>query len=163
MSAPRLHELEISDQLVQLINQNLSGQLGLKVVTVDSLDLFPALENIEDNVPAVFVKPYPTTTLERITTGQTYRITYNFRIVYVTNYGPNEEIERTKILNTVKIGELLIDNVNLGYLSLQNGQVLKATMTSIEWGPSENQYFRDNHKAMVATAFTVIVETTSRL
>jgi len=45
--------------------------MGLKVVTIGALEFFPALESLADNAPAVFVKPSPSTTLERITTGQT--------------------------------------------------------------------------------------------
>jgi len=72
MPAPRLHENIIADQIVSLIDQALSTVLGLKIVTVGALELYPALEQIEDNVPAVFVKPAPSTALARITTGQTY-------------------------------------------------------------------------------------------
>lgn len=138
MPAPRLHETLIAERIVQLIDQDLSGPLGFKVVTIGALEFFPALESLADNVPAVFVKPSPSTNLERITTGQTYRIVYNFRIVFVGAFGPDQEIVRTKTIDAQKIAELLIDNVDLGQLSLPNGQILFSTLKSIEWEPAED-------------------------
>jgi hypothetical protein len=162
MPAPRLHENIIADQIVQLIDQTLSGPLGLKVVTVGALELFPALEKIEDNVPAVFVKPAPSTALLRITTGQTYRITYNFRIVYVRSFGPNEEMVKSKVAETQQIAELLIDNVDLSGLSLSNGQILFSTLKTIEWEPPEDNLVATLNAQMTSTALVFTVETTSR-
>ncbi len=71
MPAPRLHETLIAERIVELIEQTRAGLMGLKVVTIGALEFFPALETLGDNVPAVFVKPSPSTNLERITPGQT--------------------------------------------------------------------------------------------
>ena len=161
MSAPRLHETLIADRIVELIN-SLSGDLGLKVITVGALEFFPALEQLMDNVPAVFVKPSPSTNLERITTGQTYRIVYNFRIVFVGAFGANEEIVRSKTVRTQKIAELLIDNVDLGQLSLPNGQVLFSTLKQIEWEPPEDNLVASINADMTASALVFTVETSSR-
>ena len=161
MSAPRLHETIIADRIVDLIN-TLSGDLGLKVITVGALEFYPALEQLGDNVPAVFVKPSPSTNLERITTGQTYRIVYNFRIVFIGVFGPNEEIIREKTVRTQKIAELLIDNVDLGALSLPNGQVLFSTLKSIEWEPPEDNLVASVNADMTAAALVFTVETSSR-
>lgn len=162
MPAPRLHENLIADRIVQLINDNLSGDMGLKVVTIGALEFFPALENLSDNVPAVFVKPSPSTNLERITTGQTYRIVYSFRIVFVKLFNPNEEIVKLKTIDTQKIAELLIDNVNLGDLVIPNGQVLFSTLKSIEWEPPEDNLVATINADMTASALVFTVETTSR-
>lgn len=162
MPAPRLHETLIAERIVELIDQNLATLMGLKVVTIGALEFFPALENPGDNVPAVFVKPSPSTNLERITTGQTYRIVYSFRIVFVKLFGPNEEIVRAKTVETQKIAELLIDNVDLGGLALPNGQVLFSTLKSIEWEPPEDSFVATIHADMTASALTFTVETTSR-
>jgi hypothetical protein len=148
MPAPRLHENVIADRIVQLIDDNLSADMGLKVVTVGSL--------------AVFVKPSPSTNLERITTGQTYRVVYNFRIVLVKTFAPNEEIVRSKTAETQKIGELLIDNVDLGGLSLPNGQILFSTLKTIEWEPPEDTLAATINADMTATALVFAVETSSR-
>jgi hypothetical protein len=69
MSAPRLHETLIADRVVQLINDNLGGPMGLKVVTLGALEFFPALPDLMQNVPAVFVKPAPSTNLEQSIRG----------------------------------------------------------------------------------------------
>ncbi|MCG3204095.1 MAG: hypothetical protein KCHDKBKB_00798 [Elusimicrobia bacterium] len=161
MPAPRLHETIIADRIVDLIN-TLSGDLGLKVITVGALEFYPALEQLGDNVPAVFVKPAPTTTLERITTGQTYRIVYNFRIVFVGVFAPNEEIIREKTVRTQKIAELLIDNVDLGGLALPNGQILFSTLRSIEWEPPEDNLVASVNADMTAAALVFTVETSAR-
>ena len=161
MPSPRLHETVIADRIVELIN-GLSADLNLKVITVGALEFFPALEQLGDNVPAVFVKPSPSTNLERITTGQTYRIVYNFRIVFVSVFAPNEEIIREKTLRTQKIAELLIDNVDLGGLSLPNGQILFSTLKSIEWEPPEDNLVASVNADMTAAALVFTVETSSR-
>ena len=162
MSAPRLHETLIAEKVVELIDQNLSGPMGLKVVTIGALEFFPALENLAENVPAVFIKPSPSTTLERITTGQTYRIVYNYRIVFVKMFGPNEEIVKTKTLEAQKIAELLIDNVNLGGLALPNGQILFSNLKTIEWEPPEDNLVAQINADMTAAALVFAVEATSR-
>lgn len=162
MSAPRLHETSIAEKIVQLIDENLSGSMGLKVVTIGALELFPALEHLADHVPAVFVKPSPSTTLERITTGQTYRITYNFRLVFVKPFAANEEIVKSKTEETQKIAELLIDNVDLSGLSLPNGQILFSTLKTIEWEPPEDNLVAAVNADMTATALVFSVETSSR-
>lgn len=162
MAAPRLHETFIAERIVDLIDQNLAGAMGLKVVTIGALEFYPALEQLSDNVPAVFVKPSPSTNLERITTGQTYRIVYNFRIVFVASFGPNEEIIRSKTVNTQKIAELLIDNVDLGQLALPNGQVLFSTLRQIEWEPPEDNLVASINADMTAAALIFTVETSSR-
>lgn len=162
MAAPRLHETLIAERIVQLIDDNLAGVMGLKVVTIGALEFFPALENLINNVPAVFVKPSPSTNLERITTGQTYRIVYNFRIVAVGAFGPNQEIVRAKITDAQKIGELLIDNVDLGSLSLPNGQILFSTLKTIEWEPPEDNLVASINADMTAAALSFTVETSSR-
>lgn len=162
MPAPRLHETLIAERIVELIDQALSSAMGLKVVTIGALEFFPALETLANNVPAVFVKPSPTTNLERITTGQTYRIAYNFRIVFVKSFGANEEIVRSKTVETQKIAELLIDNVDLSGLSLPNGQILFTTLKTIEWEPPEDNLVASINADMTATALVFTVETSSR-
>jgi hypothetical protein len=162
MSAPRLHETLIAEKVVELIDQNLSGPMGLKVVTIGALEFFPALETLADNLPAVFVKPAPSTNLERITTGQTYRISYSFRIVFVKSFGPSEEIVRQKTVETQKIAELLIDHVDLGGLALRNGQILFTTLKTIEWEPPEDNLVASLNADMTAAALVFTVETSSR-
>ena len=162
MPEPRLHEPLIAEKIVQLIDQNLSGPLGLKVVTNEALEFFAAPDRLSDNVPAIFVKPSPSTSLERITTGQTYRIVYNFRLVYVYKFGPNEEVVKTKTTNTLKIAELLIDTVDLGALPLPNGQILSTTLKLIEWEPPEDKLNEIIKADMTVSALVFIVETTSR-
>lgn len=161
MTAPRLHETLIAEKLVDLIN-SLSPDLNLKVVTIGALEFFPALDQLSDNVPAIFVKPAPSTNLERITTGQTYRILYNFRIVFVFKFGANEEVVRQKTALTQKIAELLIDNVDVGGLSLPNGQILYSTLKSIEWEPPEDNLVAAVHADMTASALVFTVDTTTR-
>lgn len=162
MPAPRLHETLIAERIVELIDQALSGPMGLKVVTIGALEFFPALETLGNNVPAVFIKPSPTTNLERITTGQTYRIAYNFRIVFLKGFAANEEIVRHKTVETQKIAELLIDNVDLSGLSLPNGQILFTTLKAIEWEPPEDNLVAGINADMTATALVFTVETSSR-
>jgi len=162
MPAPRLHETLIGERIVELIDQSLSVDLGLKVVSLGALEFYPALENLSGNVPAVFVKPAPSTNLERITTGQTYRITYGFRIVHVRLFGPNEEIVKAKTVDAQKIAELLIDNVDLGGLALPNGQILFTSLKTIEWEPPEDNLVATIHADMTAVALAFTVETTSR-
>ena len=162
MSAPRLHETIIAQRIVDLIDQNLSQALGLKVVAIGALEFYPALNDLSGSVPAVFVKPAPATTLSRITTGQTYRLVYGFRVVYVQIFEPNEEIVKDKTVNAQQIAELLIDNIDLGGLQLPNGQVLFSTVKEIQWEPPEDNLVASINANMTATAFVFSVETTSR-
>jgi hypothetical protein len=162
VSAPRLHETILAEQIIQLIDQNLSATLGLKVIAIGALEFYPALQQLANNVPAVFVKPAPSTALARITTGQTYRIVYSFRIVYVQLFGPNDEIVKNKTINTQQIAELLIDNIDLGGLQLPNGQILFSTVKAIEWEPPEDNLVATINADMTATALIFSVETTSR-
>jgi len=162
MPAPRLHETTIAERIVELIDQNLSGQLGLKVISIGALEFFPALEDLAGNVPAVFVKPAPATNLERITTGQTYRIVYYFRLVFVKPFAPGSEIVKLKTQDTQKLAELLIDNVDLGGLSLPNGQVLFSSLKAIEWEPPEDNLVATINANLTAAALVFTVETTSR-
>jgi len=111
---------------------------------------------------AVFVKPSPATNLERITTGQTYRIVYGFRIVFVKPFGPNEEIIKRKTEETQRIAELLIDNVDLGGLALPNGQLLFSTLKSIEWEPPEDNLVATINASLTAAALVFSVEAASR-
>ena len=160
MAAPRLHGNIIADRIVQLIRDNLAGPMGLKTVAVGALEFFPTLENLADQVPAVLVKPAPTTTLERITTGQTYRIVYGFRIVLVRSFGADERIVRDKTDAAERIVELLIDNVDLGGLILENAQVNSTSAKVIEHEPYEEQpLIRAN---LTTTSVVLVVETTSR-
>lgn len=162
MPAPRLHELLIADRIVSLIDQNLSGPMGLKVVTMEALELFPALQDITDNVPAVFVKPSPSTTLERITTGQTYQIAYAFRIVLVRRFAAGEQVVRSTVTEAQKIAELLIDNVELGALALPNGQIIRSLLKAIEWEPAEESVLLSINASLAAAALVFNVETVSR-
>lgn len=162
MPAPRLHETLIAERIVELIDQHLADQLGLKVIAIGALEFFPALENLSDNVPAVFIKPAPATNLERITTGQTYRIVYHFRLVFVKPFSPSEEIIKTKTAETQKIAELLIDNVDLDGLALPNGQVLFSSLKAIEWEPPEDNLVATINANLTAAALVFTVETTSR-
>ena len=162
MAAPRLHETLIAERIVQLIDQNLSGPMNLKVATIGALEFYPALDQLSNNVPAVFVKPSPATNLERITTGQTYRIAYSFRIVFVKLFKPLDEIVKLKTVETQKIAELLIDNVDLGQLSLPNGQILFTILKAIEWEPPEDNLVASIHADMTAAAMVFSVETSSR-
>lgn len=162
MPAPRLHETLIAERIVSLIDQNLALPLGLKVVALGALEFFPALEELSDNVPAVFVKPSPATNLERITTGQTYRITYFFRIVFIKPFLPSEEVVKTKTVDTQKIAELLIDNVDLGGITLPNGQILFSTLRAIEHEPPEDNLVATINANLTASALVFTVETTAR-
>lgn len=162
MSAPRLHETHIAEHLVKLIDRELSSELGLKVVTIGALEFYPALENLVNNVPAIFIKPSPNTTLERITTAQTYRIVYNFRIVFVELFRPNEQVIKQKCEKTQKIAELLIDNVELKGLTLPNAQVLFSNLKNIEWEPPEDNLVATINSDLTASVLNFSVETTSR-
>ncbi|MFA6433749.1 MAG: hypothetical protein WCW52_03555 [Elusimicrobiales bacterium] len=162
MPAPRLHAAVIANRIVEIIERELSGPMSLKVVSFGALEFYPALENLADNIPAVFVKPSPSTTLECITTAETYKITYNFRIVYVKAFSPNERILLLRTLETELIGELLIDNVKLGEFTITNGQVLKARMTTIEWEPPEDNLVATINANLTASAVLFTVETTTR-
>ena len=159
MAAPRLHGNIIADRVVQLIRDNLASVMGLKTVAVGALEFLPTLDNLADQVPAAFVKPI-TTTLERITTAQTYQIVYSFRIVLVRPFGPDEKIIWNKTESVEKIVELLIDNVDLGGLSLQNAQVKSTTAKTIEYEPYEEQpLIRAN---LTTAAVLFVVETVTR-
>ncbi|HOX22172.1 MAG TPA: hypothetical protein PLL10_01805 [Elusimicrobiales bacterium] len=162
MPEPRLHETVIADRIIELINLNRASVMGLKIVSFGDLDFFPALENLADNTPAVLVKPAPSTTLERITIGQTYKIVYNFRILFLKTFGPNEEVIRLKTIETDKLAELFIDNVSLGDFTITNGQVTRTNLTTIEWSPPEDAIVASLNANITASALVFTVETTSR-
>lgn len=162
MSSPRLHEGLIAGHIVNLIDTSLSSDLGLKVVTIGALEFYPAIEELSLNVPAVFIKPAPNTILERITTAQTYRLTYNFRIVFVNLFHSNQEVIKLKCEKTQKIAELLIDNVDLKGLELPNANILFSTLKSIEWEPPEDNLVATLNADLTASALNFMVETTAR-
>jgi len=161
MPPPRLYEDLIVDRIVQLIHDNLAAGMGLKTVAIGSMDLFPARETLSEQVPAVFVEPH-TTTLERITTAQTYKAVYVFRIVYAKLFLPNEEFSKTRILEVHKIRELLIDNVDLGGLAVPNGQILSSILKATEWKPPEDNTAAMINADLTAVAMNFVVEATSR-
>ncbi len=162
MPAPRLYETELAERIVKLIDTQLSSELGLKVVTIGALEFYPALENLIDNVPAVFVKPAPNTNLERITTAQTYRITYNFRIVFIDLFHTNQEVIKQKCLRTQKIAELLIDRVDLDGLELENSKILSSNLKNIEWEPAEDNLVATINADLTCSALNFSVEATAR-
>jgi len=162
MPAPRLHENTIADKIVDLIKTNLAATMNLKVCSVGALELFPGLPNLADSLPAVMVQPDPNTSLRRITTAETYEITYNFRIVFVRGFGDDEEPVALKVADTQKIAELLIDNVDLGGLTLTGGCVSRTLVASIEWRPPEDLLVAQLNARATATAISFVVMTVAR-
>ncbi len=77
-------------------------------------------------------------------------------------FGPNQEIVRSKTVDAQKIAELLIDNVDLGQLSLPNGQILFSILRAIEWEPPEDNLVASINADMTAVALNFTVETSSR-
>ena len=82
--------------------------------------------------------------------------------MFVKSFGPNEEIVRQKTVETQKIAELLIDNVDLGGLALPNGQILFTSLKTIEWEPPEDNLVATINADMTAAALVYSVEASSR-
>jgi len=161
MSSPRLYGKEIAEKMIDIFKAQLLTPLTLKLIQIGGLEFFPA-QSIGDNVPAIFIKPYPTTDLERISTAETYKIVYNFKIVYAFPFVDLQEAILTKMVNTQKIGEVLIDSTNLGGLVLPNAKIVTSRLKALDWEPPEDNLVAILNQNVTASALIFSVETTAR-
>ncbi len=164
--AQRLHTNEILDRIMSLIDTNLSpaAPTGLGLVTIAKGDLgfYAGRDKLTVELPAIFVKPGPTNDMSFRAMGQEYEVIYKHRLVYVRQFATTEKVIENKVKETLKIAELLIDNIDLNGLALSNGQIIRSLPSSIEWEPIEDEVVGGLNLWFFATAITFDVSTITR-
>ncbi len=164
--AQRLHTNEILDRLMSLIDTSLSPAppIGLGLVTIAKGDLgfYAGKDSVTVELPAIFVKPSPTNELSFRAMGQEYEVVYKHRLVYLRQFATTEKVVENKVKETLKIAELLIDNIDLNGLALSNGQIIRSLPSSIEWEPLEDELVGGLNVWLFATAITFDVVAITR-
>ena len=164
--AQRLHTNEILDRIMSLIDTSLSpaAPTGLGLVTIAKGDLgfYAGRDKLTVELPAIFVKPSPTNDMSFRAMGQEYEVIYKHRLVYVRQFATTEKVIENKVKETLKIAELLIDNMDLNGLALSNGQIIRSLPSSIEWEPIEDEVVGGLNLWFFATAITFDVSTITR-
>jgi len=164
--AQRLHTNEILDRLISLIDTTLSpaqpAGLGLKTIAKGDTAFYAGKDGLTVDLPAVFIKPFPTTELSFAAIGKEYQAIYRHRLVYVRNFSTTEKVVEEQIKDTQRIVELLIDHLTLNELALSNAQLIHSLPTSIEWQPEEDQFVSSLNLWMLATAITFDVTVRTR-
>jgi hypothetical protein len=164
--AQRLHTNEILDRLMSLIDTNLSPApptgLGLVTIAKGDLGFYAGKDSLTVELPALFVKPSPTNELSFRAMGQEYEVVYKHRLVYLRQFATTEKVVENKVKETLKIAELLIDNIDLNALALSNGQIIRSLPSSIEWEPLEDELVGGLNVWFFATAITFDVVAITR-
>jgi len=164
--AQRLHTNEILDRLISLIDANLSpappAGLGLVTIAKGDLGFYAGKDSLTVELPALFVKPSPTNELSFRAMGQEYEVVYKHRLVYLRQFATTEQVIDRKVAETLKIAELLIDNMDLNALALPNGQIIRSLPSSIEWEPIEDELAGSLNVWLFATAITFDVVAITR-
>ena len=158
----RFHVNEIIDQLTSRIKTNLETPLGLKVIAKGGVEFYQAVDvDWSIQLPAVFVKPVPSTDMSFVTTGSQYEVVYHLRLVYIRAFTVGEVPYNEKVADTIKIAEMLIDEMLLDNLVLSNGQIVHSLPTRIEWEPIEDEFVATFNADFHATAieYDVTVKT----
>lgn len=156
--AQRLHTHEILDRLISLIDENLSpappAGLGLATIAKGDLGFYAGKDSLTVELPAVLVKPSPTNELSFRAMGQEYEVIYKHRLIYLRQFATTEPVVENKVKETLKLAELLIDNLDLNSLALSNGQIIRSLPSSIEWEPLEDELAGSLNAWVFATAIT---------
>jgi len=164
--AQRLHTNEILDRLISLIDANLSpappAGLGLVTIAKGDLGFYAGKDSLTVELPAIFVKPSPTNEMSFRAMGQEYEVIYKHRLVYLRQFATTEQVIDRKVAETLKIAELLIDNLDLNGLVLSNGQIIRSLPSSIEWEPLEDELAGSLNAWLFATAITFEVVAITR-
>ena len=164
--AQRLHTNEILDRLISLIDTSLSpappAGLGLVTIAKGDLGFYAGKDSLTVELPALFVKPSPTNEMSFRAMGQEYEVVYKHRLVYLRQFATTEKVVENKVKETLKIAELLIDNLDLNSLALSNGQIIRSLPSSIEWEPLEDELVGGLNVWLFATAITFDVVAITR-
>lgn len=155
-----LHTIEIIEELERLFETNLKTALSLKTVIKSGLEFEP-FQALADRVPCIFIKPEKDTDFEFIHVGQSYQVTYRFRVIYVRSIVQNSEVWKQKVNDAEQIVQELIDNIQLSALTLTDGQVLWTIPRRIEWEPPEDAFVAEINADLVAVAieYEAVVKT----
>ena len=152
----RFHANEILDRIVSLYKTAFEPAqptgLGLKTCTKGGVEFYLTSPTLTSDVPAIFVKPAPTTEIEVVTTPLGYEMRYRHRIVYVRKFTTTERVTHEMVADTIRIAELLIDYWELNALALTNGQIVRSQPVAIEWEPEEDLAVAAVNRELVATA-----------
>ncbi|MEK7841472.1 MAG: hypothetical protein AAB197_02245, partial [Deltaproteobacteria bacterium] len=157
---------EILDRLISLIDTSLSpappAGLGLVTIAKGDLGFYAGKDSLTVELPALFVKPSPTNEMSFRAMGQEYEVVYKHRLVYLRQFATTEKVVENKVKETLKIAELLIDNIDLNALALSNGQIIRSLPSSIEWEPLEDELVGGLNVWLFATAITFDVVAITR-
>ena len=135
-----LHTKEIGNEIRLLIWNNLKVTLSLKVCQLGTVEFYETAGELDDIIPAVFVKPSPGSTIAIRTMDLRYTITYSYRIIFVKRFASADNVVEDKIDAINDIAELLFDNTKLSNLTLSNAEVEKQVPVSVEDDPVEEGF-----------------------
>jgi hypothetical protein len=147
MSAPTSARCFIPDEVGQwirdLIYDNLrgSGELSLKECRYGDL-MNIAVQDVNDMVPGVFVKPVNVSNQIGDLDGLDYLTTYRFRVVFVTTIPQGARIEPTKTKGC-RIADLLVRNVSVRNPTVQSAyqsEPMHCTVPTIDFSPEEDSF-----------------------
>lgn len=150
MATQRIFTNELLDCIQSLIYDNLRVSMSLKLIQKGGIEFYPAIENIANDCPAVFIKPTDII-IEPHDQNLNLINTYNFRIVYVKQFSDNTEVIELIHSEINQIVELLIDNLKMPTFSKWD-QVISFLPTRIETESREDMVVSLQEKDLMAIA-----------
>lgn len=149
---------EITDYLISEINTKIKTTLNLKIIQKGKLDLI-----IDDNTilknytPSLFVD-IDSVEIEDVTMQEYYVMNYNYHVIYMNSFEPNDEYIKNKYTNTEKIAEMLIDNIQLSGLVLSNGGIISSIISNINFSPAEERDLRSVYGDIYISVISFVVK-----
>ena len=131
---------EIGNKIRSLCWDNLQGTLNLKVAQLGDVQFYESAKELDDLLPAIFVKPSPGVEIKIRTQTLLYTVTYRYRIIFVTTFDVGDNVVEDKIDAVNSIAELLFNNTRLTGLTLSNGIIEKMIPISMEYEPIEEGF-----------------------
>lgn len=135
-----LHTKEIGEHIRALIHTNLSSSLGLQSTNLGDIQFYESAEELDNIIPAVFVKPSPGVDVQIRTMGLHYTLRYRYRIIHVKTFEVGDNVTEDKIDQVNSIAELLFNNTSLPGLTLSNAKVQHQVPISMEYEPGEEGF-----------------------
>ncbi len=162
MTSPRVHAQAILNELQRIISADLTGSLGLNLITTGTIDFMPT-KGVADTAPMVLIAMGPRpTTFESVELPTPLQAVYNARIIHVRKIKAGEDPVKARIDDAETFAEVLWDNFDMSSLDMTNGQVLWAMLREIEWEPPEDVLVASIRSDLMATAFNMEIVVRTR-
>ena len=154
-----LYTKTIGERIRSLIWTNLESSLSLQASHFGDIQYYESAEELDDFIPAVFVKPSPNVTIQVRTMNLKYTIIYRYKIIYVKTFSVASQVVEDKVDNLNSIVELLFNNTDLNGLTLTDADIEKSVPTTVEYEPVEEGFLALLKGQYVAGAVNVEVTT----